>query len=155
MIQPGADPLPSDDLRSIEPPPKFIEADTENRLKDPLRKAAQLQDAGPILTRAGVAYYRSLRGGVGRPGDEDLGSALADLAVTGRMTYDGLQIRSVSDATLIPMITDALIADGEAQPIPASVIDAARLALDRAYGVAWALRGRLPARISPPASHSR
>jgi hypothetical protein len=148
MIQPGADAIVPDDPPPIEPPQKFIELNTENRLIDPLRKAAQLKDAEKILTRAGVAYYRSLRGGVGRPGDEDLGNALADLAVTGRITYDDLQARPVSDAALIPKITDALIADGEAQPIPASVIDAARLALNRAYGVAWALRGPASQRLS-------
>ena len=148
MIQPGADAIVPDDLPPIEPPQKFIELNTENRLIDPLRKAAQLKDAEKILTRAGVAYYRSQRGGVGRPGDEELGNALADLAVTGRITYDDLQARPVSDATLIPKITDALIAVGEAQPIPASVIEAARLALNRAYGVAWALRGPASQRLS-------
>ncbi len=130
------------------PPPRFVEPWNENRLIDSLRQAAQLMKPDDILTLAAVAYYRAQRGSVLRPGDEELGNALADLAVTGRIAYGKLQSAPVNDATLIAKTNTALIADGEAQPLPASVIGAVRLALDRAYGVAWALRGPVSQRVA-------
>ena len=71
----------------------------------------------------------------------DLGTAIADLAVTGRQTYDQFK-RGISTLALEGSLRQRLDTQPLAVPATDTEIQAAMdRALDRAYEVAWALRG--------------
>jgi pimeloyl-ACP methyl ester carboxylesterase len=104
----------------------------EGRLIEGLREAAQTTDATMILARAATVFYRAAHPPA--PVTVALGNALADLAITGRMAYDSwpldeTSLKAITRQRLPPAATDA------------DVDAAVTAALDRAYKVAWALRG--------------
>jgi len=117
----------------------LIEKNAEARLNQNLRQAVQdlryaaaMQLPNDMLVRAAVAYH--LQG-------PELGNPLADLAVTGRVAYAEFKSAPPTDATLATR-TSARLTDVEhVNPTPQQVADAVSLTLDRAYSVAWALRG--------------
>jgi hypothetical protein len=124
----------------IEAPGKFL-GGLEGRLIPELRDAAQTMDPVKILARAAVQFLkaRSDPTVVDTQLDNACGNALADLTVTGRMAYDafapGVKVADVEAAikTLLPA--------GPEQPTSEQIRAAIGDALDRAYAVAWALRG--------------
>ena len=133
----------------------FIEPRSELRLIELLRAAARTQDPAEILVRAAARLYDVIlyraqhpEEPAYQPVDYWLGMALADLAVTGRAAYTKLRQAPVSDASLVAATTARLIIGGQWAPDPAHVAEAAALALDRAYGVAWALRGPLAHQVT-------
>ncbi|MFZ1287056.1 MAG: alpha/beta fold hydrolase [Candidatus Phosphoribacter sp.] len=123
----------------VQPPFPLVVNNSESRLNDNLRLAAQnLRDAAilnqpnDILVRAAVAYR--LQG-------PELGNPLADLAVTGRWAYTAFKSAPPTDATLAAL-TSARLADVEhVRATPQQVAEAVSLTLDRAFAVAWAVRG--------------
>jgi pimeloyl-ACP methyl ester carboxylesterase len=127
----------------IEPLWPFVEANSESRLVQVLRDAAGTKDPVEILTRSAVARYMT---------GPEIGNALADLAVTGREAYAAFQSTPIGDETLSAR-TRARLADSEhVQVTPEAVAAAVRATLDRAYAVAWALRGPVAQRATarPP-----
>ncbi len=123
-----------------EAPRKFI-GGSDGRLITELRDAARTMDPQEILARAALQFFESEKGPtvLDREADVAFGNALADLAVTGREAYgtfkagvdiDGLKedVRSRLDGEEVP-------------PTATQVTSAVDKALDRAYAVAWALRG--------------
>ncbi len=124
-------------------------ADTHcGRLIGSLRAAARTGAAREILIRASVEHHFVATGDF--PADETHARALADLAVTGRASYGSLQeIGSDKEA-----LADSLVADvrgrindrlpaGHPGRDPADVVllPSIEQALDRAYEVAWSIRG--------------
>jgi len=122
-------------------PSQFVQAplpglpSSEARLIEGLREAARTKDAKEILARAAVVYYFAAHPlAPGLPESVALGNALADLAVTGREAYKSWP---VDEASLRSTTRTRLPAAASTADVAAAV-DAA---LDRAYDVAWALRG--------------
>jgi pimeloyl-ACP methyl ester carboxylesterase len=145
-IVPASDPWDEAFIGFNHPPGQFIESDGKirYRLIPELRQAAQTKDPVQILARAAEAFFFAnnlaetildKQAAIAR------GNAFADLAVSGRASYDafrlGVDPADVRSATRPLLQSQA--------PVPAfndEQIDAATgLALDRAYDVAWALRG--------------
>jgi pimeloyl-ACP methyl ester carboxylesterase len=125
------------------PPPQFVEAGHEGRLIGELRARARLRNPTVVLAHSATEFIKAARART--PAEKqtatDLGRAIADLAVTGRQTYgqfkNGIRLLALEGA-----IRDRLAA----QPIPSpptnpEIQEAMNHALDRAYEVAWALRG--------------
>jgi pimeloyl-ACP methyl ester carboxylesterase len=154
-LTPAIDP-PAGETTCTEAPPvprllseqlsqQFVEPQTDGRLIPALRDAAR-QTPAEILARSGVAYYRAehplyrLDHPLTSPlhvENLDFANALADLAVTGRMAYTSFQAAPPGEAALAIAIGVKL-----GPSVPAlELADVARRALDRAYAVAWALRG--------------
>ncbi|MBP6750245.1 MAG: DUF3892 domain-containing protein [Xanthomonadaceae bacterium] len=154
----------------VEPPERFVEADSEGRLIAPLRQAAALRNPYKILARAAAAFYSAQHPTVGSvpADDEALGNALADLSITGRMAYclfktppltplDDFAVGSgvnhidlghppLTQARLLEVIGEELALLVNATPAEAT--SAIAPALDRAYAVAWALRGPIAQRAA-------
>lgn len=144
----------------FDPPPWLVETAFEFRLIEPLRWAAKTLDPDRILAYAAAAFYRALHPTTNSTphADEELGNALADLAVTGRVAYTMFQNLTPTEATVSTRITSGLL-EFMTESIPAGVVisgllaslpplannadvaSAVSRALDRAYAVAWALRG--------------
>lgn len=127
----------------INPPSPLVEINTESRLvqllRDAARDAAKAKSPNQILIRSAVAHYRN---------GPEIGNALADLAVTGRKAYAVFQSTAVSYETLIADTT-AWLADMEhVRATPDDVDKAVSGALNRAYAVAWALRGPKAHRVT-------
>jgi pimeloyl-ACP methyl ester carboxylesterase len=81
------------------------------------------------------------------PADTTLAKALADLAVTGQRTYRSFQQLAPQQADLEPLVISELRAFFPShQPVTSDVSVAVDLTLQRAYQVAWALRGPTPHR---------
>jgi pimeloyl-ACP methyl ester carboxylesterase len=132
----GADAQP---VFSFAAPPEFLQPaisglpSSEGRLRERLRKAAERKDATEILADAARVFYRAahvLDSEIGFENSERLGNALADLAVTGREAYKSWPVNETSLKSRLPAAATA-----------ADVDAAVGAALDRAYAVAWALRG--------------
>lgn len=137
-------------------PERFVERSNEFRLIPMLREAAQRKDPYEILARAAAAFYRAQHPQMGSIPNDDvaLGKALADLAVAGRVAYtrfqqpptwligavDGGLLASLAQVDRLPADTLALLTS-LAQATPTDFASAVNLALDRAFDVAWALRG--------------
>jgi alpha-beta hydrolase superfamily lysophospholipase len=116
----------------FSPPPSLVEGH-EWRLTTPLRPAAASADAVGILTDAVVSMYQE-DSGLRAPG---WAAAQADLAVTGRRAFADFVAKLPREGG--PIEAAALA------KLPGATPDAVRLAttkvLDRAYKVAWFLRG--------------
>ena len=128
----------------FQPPAEFVVEGHDGRLIPMLRGAARTRDPDVILAWAATEFFRAGRALVAddRHAAEARGTALADLAVTGRVAYDrfrnGLNMLAVEGNTRLRI--EAQVVGG----LPASddeIAEAMRRALDRAYAVAWALRG--------------
>jgi len=102
------------------------------RLAPWLRSAAATRNPLEILGRAVIASF--LPTNTGNSAAES--RALADLAVTGRVVYTAFCARMIDDADLKQHIQPRLPGKSQQQ-----LQDAVRSVLDRAYTVAWALRG--------------
>lgn len=158
----------------FDPPQRFVDSQNEFRLIPVLREAAQTRNPYQILARSAAAFHRAQHPTTGSSPQEDieLGSALADLAVTGRRAYclfktpplnalDDLVV--ASDANHLdlhhPPLTEAELRDtvggilaSLVTATPAESASAITPALDRAYRVAWALRGSVAQRTATRAS---
>src|SRR3954469_12090097 len=73
----------------VDAPARFVDAGNEMRLIPELRDAAATRDPYEILARSAAAFLRAQNPTAGSlpSDDEQLGNALADLAVSGRRTY--------------------------------------------------------------------
>jgi pimeloyl-ACP methyl ester carboxylesterase len=126
-----------------DPPPTFVDGGNEGRLIPGLRGRAKLQDPTLVLAHAAAEFFKAQRAATpqARQIAMDLGAAIADLAVTGRQTYgqfkNGIRMLSLEGALRARLDAQAL----SRPPSDAEIQTAMDLALDRAYDVAWALRG--------------
>jgi pimeloyl-ACP methyl ester carboxylesterase len=125
-------------------------------LIEPLRNIAALKVAQLILEFAAIAYYW-----VDHPHEDPnqpqttlaYANAVADLAVTGRAAYasflgsDGTGIRE-SDLLISSVRFQLRVQNRDHTPSDEGIVSAIRQALDRAYTVAWALRGPTSHRIT-------
>lgn len=124
----------------------FLEADASftYRLIPALRQAAQTMDPVQILGRAAEAFFfaaNSTESMLDKRAATMRGNAYADLAVSGRMAYDAFKA-GVDPAQILATTRDFL--DMQESPpahTDAQISAAVEQALDRAYDVAWALRG--------------
>ena len=125
----------------ISPPPAYVDKRNEYRLISSLREAAQTKDPTDILARAAERFFFTIQG---EGPAVSLGNAYADLAVTGRASYEALKALDMTDRNGPPM---RALKDATRQrltgftPTDAEITAAVDQALDRAYAVAWALRG--------------
>lgn len=125
-------------------------------LIEQLREIAALRNAHRILEKAAVAYYWTANPAVdpNRPRvAQALADATADLAVTGRAAYATFQRggggsgTQDSDISASAVRTLLQFQNSSHTPGDSAVTAAIRRAVDRAYTVAWAIRG--------PAAHRR
>lgn len=117
------------------------------RLIRPLRDAAATKDPIQILARAAEAFFFAAARAETTMDIEAAnarGNAFADLAVTGRESYSAFS--QPLDVAALNAATRALLAAEDPAPTNAEVTTAIDQALDRAYAVAWALRGPLALR---------
>ena len=132
---------------TFAPPPEVIDCPDPycGRLIHQLRVAAQTKKADEILARGAVARYTDKH-------DNELTTtelhslaiqdALSDLAVTGRSAYASFRALAPVEADLTTVVKSKLAAAYPAhQVVDADVSDAIEKTLERAYKVAWAVRG--------------
>lgn len=130
-----------------EPTPGFAPAPLkfayipEGRLIAELREAAETRDPTEILARSAAEFHRVRRqpSVLDREAKVDFATALADLAVTGRASYRTLQ--NGLDADSIRTKARQRLAGDADPPTDTQLTASIDQALDRAYAVAWALRG--------------
>lgn len=118
------------------------ESGKTQRLMPALRDAAKTQDPILILARAAEAFFFAANRALtvlDKDAARARGNAFADLAVTGRQVYAAFK-QGVSMSAL-DMATRTLLAAEDPVPTDAQIIAAIDQALDRAYAVAWSLRG--------------
>ena len=133
-------PLPPDEPAPgyFAPPPDLV-VGQEWRLIQPLRDAAQSKNATTILTQAVVAQCQHHL----IPSPQNLGMALADLAVTGRVAFaDFAGLRPQDGGPIQAAALARLTALGTPGVTPQLVQTAMSEVLDRAYQVAWFLRAQ-------------
>jgi len=154
----------------VDPPSRFVEPNSDGRLIPELREAAAWRNPYKILAHAAAAFFTAQHPTAGSvPADDvERGNALADLSVTGRFAYclfktppltpsdydqAGSGVNHIdlghpphSPARLLEVIDEELatLVDGTAAERSAAIAPA----LDRAYDVAWALRGPLAQRAA-------
>jgi pimeloyl-ACP methyl ester carboxylesterase len=131
---------------TFSPPSEVIDCPDPycGRLISPLRTAAKEKDAREILARAAVARYRGKHSKLASPEPSSLviQNALSDLAVTGRSAYASFRALSPVEADLTARVTSKLAAAYPTHKVvKADLRDAIKKTLERAYKVAWALRG--------------
>lgn len=159
-LTPTIDPRPDEPCRPVTPPPPpnapkdlLDPSQQEFRLAPELRNAAQTRDAEKILARATQAFYRAAHPPANLTAAEQrkrhadyvrLGKALADLAVTGRRSFVTFKAKPPTDASMNAPARATL----PKSATPADIADAIKKALDRAYKVAWALRGPVAQRAA-------
>jgi pimeloyl-ACP methyl ester carboxylesterase len=124
-------------------PQEFVDADNEFRLIRDLRGRANFREPTLILAHSATEFFSALR--AQSPGEKrraiDLGTAIADLAVTGRQAYSRFK-GGINMVKLEGLIRERLHAQALAmRPSDVEIQSATDQALDRAYKVAWALRG--------------
>lgn len=140
-----------------------MDSSNEGRLISTLRDAAQTRDPYEILARSAAAFHQS---------DEELGNALADLAVTGRRSYcllahpaltplHELQLTEAGshvDFGTTPYTAAQLLTKVGGLLAPLVTVTAAEsdaavnTALDRAFRTAWAIRGPVAERSATRAA---
>jgi pimeloyl-ACP methyl ester carboxylesterase len=125
------------------PPPGFVDYWDWTRIKDNpggvrtgrlapwLADAARTRNPREILRRAVVARFPPIMRDTSAESQ-----ALADLSVTGRAAFAAFTAVPPRDDELLALARPSLAGIAEAQ-----IRDAVRTVLDRAYTVAWALRG--------------
>lgn len=102
----------------------------EGRLRAELRALAQTKNPIQSLCRAAQMFTRNGAASTGTPSDQEFGNAFADLSVTGKAAFAQFTVLHPNEASLA---ADAACAGASSASITR--------ALDRAYGVANALRG--------------
>ncbi len=114
-----------------------VEPNSEGRLNAFLRSAAQSQDPVKILSLAAATIL---------VGQQELGLALADLAVTGKASFASFRQKPVTPGDLFALV------QAQNQSPPAQIDAAVSTVLDRAYQVLLALRGTVAERAQnrPP-----
>ena len=120
----------------ITPPTRWGTGE-EGRLVSELRLLAQSQDARTILTEAAIQFKN----------DPEFANACADLAVSGRSSYEAFAHTPSSEEMLVADVK-ARIADtygGQVTLPDEEIANDVKNVLDRAYKVAFALRGPYPA----------
>jgi len=122
----------------IEPPPYFVQPSQENRLLPALRVFARSHDPRKTLVSAAIESIQ---------GNAAIAMAIADLAVTGRTSYENFK-PSLTEAMLVPDVKASLASSGLPIPSDADIMSALKNVLDRVYEVAFALRGPYPARAA-------
>jgi hypothetical protein len=154
----------------VDAPARFVDSGNEMRLIPTLRDAAKTRNPYEILARSAEAFFRAQNPTAGSvpADDEELGNALADLAVTGRRAYcllatppltplHDLQVAGAGshvDLGTKPYTAsqlEAKVGDLLAPLVsatPAQSAGAVNAALDRAFRTAWALRGPLAERTA-------
>ena len=145
---PGADVLET--LPLTLPPP--LDEQTTWRLVDDLRAAARTMDPLQMLKLAAVTYYFgasdpvpnyvSLDPQLKAPLTRDKAYAFADLAVTGRGAYNAFKGKPPQYGDLLGSVgTSVTTMLGGAAPDATRIGQSVSAVLDRAYGVAVAVRG--------------
>ena len=126
----------------VNPLVGLYDQQTPFRLISTLRDAAKTQIPTRILARAAIAFLSAQHPtrDSSPPDDLRLGRALADLAVTGRMSYMRLQGQSRVEEAVAKTMRNQF-PDETAGTTEEDIANAISPALDRAYAVAWALRG--------------
>lgn len=146
----------------FDAPPSLLNCTDQycGRLNQRLREEVQTGDAKSLLVRSAVVHYlvqhqdlllsfQIFGWPVSRIFLATIAQALADLAVTGERTYSSFRQLAPRQADLIAPVTESLLATFPShQPVPTDVSSAVQLALERAYQVAWALRGPTPHRAT-------
>jgi pimeloyl-ACP methyl ester carboxylesterase len=137
---------------AFEPLPKFVHLpipglpSSEGRLIDELRDVIKQRDANEILSKeilslATVAYHGAMHPtGAGMRETFEFAAAVTDLAVTGREAYKSWRSLGAwpeNEASVRILARSKM----PTPPSPANLTDALTAAFDRAYIVAWALRG--------------
>jgi hypothetical protein len=111
----------------------IIEASQFGRLKTSFRDAARREDPTRNLTTAAIRFLDG----------DPWADAYADLAVTGRASYEAFTRAPLTDALLFEAVRAAR------PTLPTATIqNAVTHVLDRAYQVAWAMRGPYPQRAA-------
>jgi pimeloyl-ACP methyl ester carboxylesterase len=131
---------------TFPPPPAVIDCPDPfcGRLVRPLRIAARTKDAKEILARAAVARYRDRHHELTSPEPNSwvIQDALTDLAVTGRTAYASFRALAPVEADISSLVKSKLAAVYPThQVVDSDLRDAIEKTLERAYKVAWALRG--------------
>lgn len=110
----------------FEPIAEFVVPGEEGRLIPVLRSVLQANPTQPvqILAQSALAFLR---------GEDAMGHALADLAVTGQRVYESFRARPPREVD-VRAATERTLHD-------ARLSENVARALDRAYRVAWTLRG--------------
>lgn len=122
----------------IQPPAAFV-AGQEGRLIEGLRLAAMFKDPRKVLSEAAL---HSLQG------FDALATAWADLAVTGRASYEKFVLAPPAEGMLVQDVRDRMQGLHMQIPSEADIRSALKIVLDRAYKVAFALRGPYPERAA-------
>jgi hypothetical protein len=147
-IDPPAEPcLDTGPEPQFAAPAQFVDPSNEFRTIPALRDAAR-RNPYRILGRAAQAFYWATHPSTlpTQQGSVALGNALADLAVTGRISYRRLKATGLIETSLREVARATLATS--VQAAPQDVADAVGMALDRAYAVAWALRGPVAQRAA-------
>ena len=129
-------------------PEQFVDAANENRLIAELRGRATIRDPNVVLAHAAAEFLRADRTAAGeaRAAMVDRATAFADLAVTGRLTYD--RFRNALNLVAVEGNTRQRLAGEAVRPSDDGIRTAMDRALDRAFTVAWALRGTVAQRAA-------
>lgn len=132
-------------------PGRFVDVANEFRLVPELSGRARILDPPVVLAHAATEFFRAARAGTPREQQSlnERATAFADLAVTGRKTYEifraGINLLALEGATR------RRIEVGIAPLVPATDAEiqaAMNSALNRAFAVAWALRGPVSQRAA-------
>jgi pimeloyl-ACP methyl ester carboxylesterase len=127
----------------IEPPAEFIVAEQEGRhigrLIPYLRGFAQNKNPRKTLVEAAI---QSISGKTANA------RALADLAVTGRLSYEKFAQTPLNESMLVSDVKASFASRGLPIPSDTQIMSALTYILDRAYNVAFALRGPYPERAA-------
>jgi pimeloyl-ACP methyl ester carboxylesterase len=125
-------------------PDRFVDVANEFRLTPELSGRARILNPSVVLAHSATEFFRAARAGTLREQQElnELATAIADLAVTGRKTYElfrvGINLLALEGATRQRI--DARVAP-LVPPTDPEIQAAMNRALNRAFAVAWALRG--------------
>jgi pimeloyl-ACP methyl ester carboxylesterase len=136
--------------------PVFQLVHEEFRVNPTLRAAARgiadgTTDPYDLLARAAeVSYLDSAPDAVVRQSANGLVEPLTDLAVSGRIAFTKFAATPLDEAALQAKTTERLRPVVDADPV--DVAAAVATVLDRAYAVAWALRGPAPQRAAARAA---
>jgi pimeloyl-ACP methyl ester carboxylesterase len=177
-IDPGVEPCAERELPDgfVDPPAYYVDSANEMRLLPMLREAAQTRNPYEILARSAEAFFRAQNPTGGPPvpiNFDELGNALADLAVTGRRSYCLLATPPLTPLHDLQVAGAGAHIDLGTSPYTASQLEAkvgellaprvsalgvfatpaqsgraVNTALDRAFRTAWAIRGPLAERAA-------
>jgi hypothetical protein len=129
-------PWPPVEPCAFVPGATYQEPGQEGRLLEPLRNAAKTKNATEILTQAAIAQCEALL----NPSGFSLARPLADLAVTGRMAFSDFCSTQPQDGQIQANVHSRI--GTQAGVTSMLIAESVKEVLDRAYSVAWFLRGR-------------